>query len=168
MEYQEIRYEVDGSLLTLTLHRPEKLNAFTERMMRELIDAFDRADADDSVRVIIVTGAGRAFFAGADLSAGSGTFDECGSKTQRFGTKTATRYPSIRTRLGSPNCRAWPGSTSRDKSCHCTIQRQKAVDDIFVFCRFADPREILKFCNDLKFRYQLAETSSQGKEGSLL
>ena len=102
------------------------------------------------------------------LVPGSGTFDECGSKTQRFGTKTATRYPSIRTRLGSPNCRAWPGSTSRDKSCHCTIQRQKAVDDIFVFCRFADPREILKFCNDLKFRYQLAETSSQGKEGSLL
>ncbi len=75
MDYEEIRYEVAESVLTLTLHRPDKLNAFTARMMRELIDAFDRADADDGVRAIIVTGAGRAFCAGADLSAGSGTFD---------------------------------------------------------------------------------------------
>ena len=75
MEYQDIRYAVDESVLTLTLHRPDKLNAFTARMMHELIDAFDRADADDGVRAIIVTGAGRAFCAGADLSAGSGTFD---------------------------------------------------------------------------------------------
>ena len=75
MEYQEIRYDVDGSVLTITLHRPDKLNAFTERMMHEVIDAFERADADDAVRAIIVTGAGRAFCAGADLSAGSGTFD---------------------------------------------------------------------------------------------
>jgi enoyl-CoA hydratase/carnithine racemase len=75
MEYQDIRYEVDEGVLTLTLHRPDKLNAFTVRMMRELIEAFERADADDGVRAIIVTGAGRAFCAGADLSAGSGTFD---------------------------------------------------------------------------------------------
>jgi enoyl-CoA hydratase/carnithine racemase len=75
MEYQDIRYEVDEGVLTLTLNRPDKLNAFTVRMMRELIEAFERADADDGVRAIIVTGAGRAFCAGADLSAGSGTFD---------------------------------------------------------------------------------------------
>lgn len=75
MEYQDIRYEVDEGVLTLTLNRPDKLNAFTVRMMRELLDAFERADADDGVRAIIVTGAGRAFCAGADLSAGSGTFD---------------------------------------------------------------------------------------------
>jgi len=75
MEYQEIRYEVAERVLTLTLHRPDKLNAFTARMMHELIDAFDRADADDDVRAVIVTGAGRAFCAGADLSSGSGTFD---------------------------------------------------------------------------------------------
>jgi len=75
MEYQEIRYEVAEHVLTLTLHRPDKLNAFTARMMHELIDAFDHADADDGVRAIIVTGAGRAFCAGADLSAGRGTFD---------------------------------------------------------------------------------------------
>jgi enoyl-CoA hydratase/carnithine racemase len=75
MTYEEIGYAVDDGILTLTLARPDKLNAFTPRMMRELIDAFDRADADDSVRAVIVTGAGRAFCAGADLSAGSGTFD---------------------------------------------------------------------------------------------
>jgi enoyl-CoA hydratase/carnithine racemase len=75
MTYEQIRYEVDGGVLTLTLDRPERLNAFTARMMHELIDAFDRADADDAVRAVIVTGAGRAFCAGADLSAGGGTFD---------------------------------------------------------------------------------------------
>ena len=81
MDYQQIRYEVDGPILTLTLNRPDKLNAFTVRMMHELIDAFDRADADDTVRVIIVTGAGRAFCAGADLSGGSDAFDHTsGSK----------------------------------------------------------------------------------------
>src|SRR5437016_639207 len=81
MDYEQIRYEVDGPILTLTLNRPDKLNAFTVRMMHELIDAFDRADADDAVRVVIVTGAGRAFCAGADLSGGSGAFDHTsGSK----------------------------------------------------------------------------------------
>src|SRR3989442_9201251 len=75
MEYREIRYEVADGVLTLTLHRPEKLNAFTFTMMRELLDAFERADADDAVRAVIVTGAGRAFCAGADLSGGGGTFD---------------------------------------------------------------------------------------------
>jgi enoyl-CoA hydratase/carnithine racemase len=75
MDYQEILYAVDDGVLTITLHRPEKLNAFTGTMMNEMIDAFDRADADDSIRAIIVTGAGRAFCAGADLSAGGATFD---------------------------------------------------------------------------------------------
>jgi enoyl-CoA hydratase/carnithine racemase len=73
--YEQILYRVEDGLLTLTLNRPEKLNAFTTRMMHELIDAFDRADADDAVRVVIVTGAGRAFCAGADLSTGGATFD---------------------------------------------------------------------------------------------
>ena len=75
MNYQHIRYDVDANILTLTLNRPDKLNAFTPTMLHELIDAFDRADADDAVRAIIVTGAGRAFCAGADLSGGGGTFD---------------------------------------------------------------------------------------------
>src|SRR3989440_5149597 len=74
-DYQELLYEVDGPVLTITLNRPDKLNAFTFTMMMELLDAFDRADADDDVRAVIVTGAGRGFCAGADLAAGDGTFD---------------------------------------------------------------------------------------------
>jgi enoyl-CoA hydratase/carnithine racemase len=73
--YEHILYRVEDGILTITLHRPEKLNAFTTRMMYELLDAFDRADADDAVRVVVVTGAGRAFCAGADLSSGGGAFD---------------------------------------------------------------------------------------------
>jgi enoyl-CoA hydratase/carnithine racemase len=75
MAYQDIRYEVSDRVLTLTLDRPDKLNAFTLAMRNELVDAFDRADADDAVRAIVVTGAGRAFCAGADLSRGPETFD---------------------------------------------------------------------------------------------
>src|SRR5437764_3737429 len=74
-DYSDILYEVDGPVLTTTLHRPDKLNAFTFTMMLELIDAFDQAEADDDVRAVIVTGAGRGFCAGADLAAGDGTFD---------------------------------------------------------------------------------------------
>ena len=75
MAFQEIRYEVADQILTLTLHRPERLNAWTQNMGRELIEAFDRADADDEIRVIIVTGEGRGFCAGADLGEGGATFD---------------------------------------------------------------------------------------------
>lgn len=75
MAYETIKYEVAEGILTITLNRPDKLNAFTGEMMSELIDAFDKADADDNVRAIIVTGEGRAFCAGADLSAGAKTFD---------------------------------------------------------------------------------------------
>ena len=73
--YSEILYDVDGPVLTITLNRPDKLNAFTFTMMKELLDAFDQADADDDVRAVIITGAGRGFCAGADLAAGDGTFD---------------------------------------------------------------------------------------------
>lgn len=75
MDYQQIIYDVDEGILTLTLNRPDKLNAFTGQMMTEMIDALDRADADDNVKAIIVTGAGRGFCAGADLSSGANTFD---------------------------------------------------------------------------------------------
>ena len=67
MNYEQIRYEVDDGILTLTLNRPEKLNAFTVTMMREVLDAIERADADDAVRAVILLGAGRSFCAGADL-----------------------------------------------------------------------------------------------------
>jgi enoyl-CoA hydratase/carnithine racemase len=75
MGYEQIAYELEDGLLTLTLDRPDHLNAFTVTMLRELLDAFDRADADDAVRVVVVTGRGRAFCAGADLSAGATAFD---------------------------------------------------------------------------------------------
>ncbi len=75
MDTQDILYEVKDRVATVTLNRPDKLNAFTRRMRDELIEAFASADADDAVRVVIVTGAGRAFCAGADLSGGASTFD---------------------------------------------------------------------------------------------
>lgn len=75
MDFQEIRYEVTDRVATVTLDRPERLNAFTPRMCGELLRAFDEIDRDDGVRVAVVTGAGRAFCAGADLGGGGGTFD---------------------------------------------------------------------------------------------
>src|SRR5437868_9836690 len=75
MDFTEIRYEAADGVLTITLNRPDRLNAFTPTMMNELIEAFDRADADDDVRAVIVTGEGRGFCAGADLGAGGETFD---------------------------------------------------------------------------------------------
>jgi len=75
MAYEQISTDVKDSILTLTLNRPEKLNAFTGIMQQEMIDVFTRANTDDKVRAIVVTGAGRAFCAGADLSAGAATFD---------------------------------------------------------------------------------------------
>lgn len=71
-------YEVQDHIATITLSRPDQLNAFTNTMMRELIDALDAVDADDDVRAVIVTGAGRGFCAGADLSSGAATFAEGG------------------------------------------------------------------------------------------
>jgi len=74
--YTEIEYEVRDRIATVTLNRPQKMNAFTFTMRDELLDVFDRIDADDDVRAVVVTGAGRAFCAGADLSAGGDTFDK--------------------------------------------------------------------------------------------
>jgi enoyl-CoA hydratase/carnithine racemase len=75
MAYETILYDVADQILTITLNRPDKLNAYNPTMQAELIAAFDAADADDNVRAIIVTGAGRGFCAGADLSSGADTFD---------------------------------------------------------------------------------------------
>lgn len=77
--FSQVNYEVSEGIATITLNRPEKLNAFTNTMLHEIISAFDLSDANDDVRAVIVTGAGRAFCAGADLSSGGETFSRGGS-----------------------------------------------------------------------------------------
>jgi enoyl-CoA hydratase/carnithine racemase len=78
MDYEQIAYEVADGVATVTLDRPERLNAYTPQMHHELVDAIDRADADDDVRAVIFTGRGRGFCAGADLAAGGETFARAG------------------------------------------------------------------------------------------
>ena len=73
--YEHILCDVEDGIMQITLNRPDKLNAYTATMGAELAKAFDGADADDAVRVVLVTGAGRGFCAGADISAGAGAFD---------------------------------------------------------------------------------------------
>jgi enoyl-CoA hydratase/carnithine racemase len=75
MAYSEIRYETKDRVATITLYRPDRLNAYTGVMRDELVDVFGAADKDDGVRAVVVTGAGRAFCAGADLGEGGGTFN---------------------------------------------------------------------------------------------
>jgi enoyl-CoA hydratase/carnithine racemase len=86
--YSEIGYVVADRIATITLSRPDQLNAFTQIMRDELIDAFDQADSDDNVRAVVVTGRGRAFCAGADLSAGGATFNA--DRRQRSGAMAET------------------------------------------------------------------------------
>jgi enoyl-CoA hydratase/carnithine racemase len=89
MTFDQITTDLTERVLTITLNRPERLNAWTAQMGSELIEAFDRADADDEVRAIIVTGAGRGFCAGADLASGGETFDY--RKRERMGAGAAPR-----------------------------------------------------------------------------
>jgi len=92
--FSEIRYEVEDGVCTVTLNRPDRLNAATTTMLRELGEAWDRADADDAVRAVIVTGSGRAFCAGADLGSGGATFDY--SSRASAGVSQAPRRPAAR------------------------------------------------------------------------
>ena len=75
LTFDTIGLSIDGGIATITLDRPERMNAFTGQMMADLIAAFDATDADDAVRAVIVTGAGKAFCAGADLGEGAATFN---------------------------------------------------------------------------------------------
>lgn len=88
--FTEISYEVADAIAWVTLDRPERLNAFTWVMATELIEAFDAADADDSVRVVVITGRGRAFCAGADLARGGDTFQHDGSDPTRDASTRGT------------------------------------------------------------------------------
>jgi enoyl-CoA hydratase/carnithine racemase len=96
MAYTELLYSVLDGVATVTLHRPDKLNAFTNTMMRELHQVFDEIDADDNVRAVVMTGSGRGFCAGADLSGGGDTFNDGSlstdsqSKFRRDGGGTVT------------------------------------------------------------------------------
>jgi enoyl-CoA hydratase/carnithine racemase len=86
MTYETIGYAVDGPVATVTLNRPEKLNAYTAQMGEELAEAILSADADDAVRAVILTGEGRGFCAGADISEGAGSFDtQGGAGAKNFG-----------------------------------------------------------------------------------
>jgi enoyl-CoA hydratase/carnithine racemase len=75
VDFEQIIVDVSDNIMTITLNRPDRLNAWTARMADELIAAFDQADADDEVRAVIMTGAGRGYCAGADLEKGGETFD---------------------------------------------------------------------------------------------
>jgi enoyl-CoA hydratase/carnithine racemase len=75
MPYETLLTDLTDNIFTITINRPDKLNALNTQMIRDFLDVFDEADANDAVRAIIVTGAGRAFCAGADLSTGAKTFD---------------------------------------------------------------------------------------------
>ena len=91
MDYEKIRCERDGPFFIVTLNRPDKLNAYTGQMGAEITDAFESADLDDDVRAIIVTGAGRAFCAGADVSGGARSFDTSGSHGAGVFSSAGTR-----------------------------------------------------------------------------
>src|SRR4051812_50126322 len=103
--YETLLYEVEEQILTLTLNRPDKLNALTDRMLEELLDAFDAADADDDVRAIIVTGAGKAFCAGADLSGGGFTAPTkgVGVRRDRGGGIALGLFDSVKPVIGAIN-----------------------------------------------------------------
>ena len=89
--YETLVVQREQGVATVTLNRPDRMNAFTARMREELIQAFDETDADDSVRVVIVTGAGKAFCAGADLAGAGKTFDYA-SRSDPL--REATRFPT--------------------------------------------------------------------------
>ena len=91
MNYEQILFDISDHVATITLNRPERLNAFTQIMFGEMIDALQRVEEDDSIRVTIITGAGRGFCAGADLSGGGDTFDSSKQKgVTQDDTQTST------------------------------------------------------------------------------
>lgn len=98
MAYETLLTDLSAGVLTVTLNRPDKLNAYTARMGAELTDAFLTADQDDNVRVVVVTGAGRGFCAGADISDGAGSFGEGGAKL--FGSSGAASQSEEARRAG--------------------------------------------------------------------
>ena len=115
MYYETILTDVSENIFTITINRPDRLNALNTQMIHDLIAAFDEADADDAVRAIIVTGAGRAFCAGADLSTGGATFD----RAQRPDRPQVPNGPDGQPHLSHQNARDGGGRiTLRIFNCH--------------------------------------------------
>ena len=97
MEYENIAWALEDGVATITLDRPERMNAWTPRMARELYEALDELDADDDVRAIVITGAGRAFCAGADLDPSGDTFAADGKWDLEPGLRERTSPWNLRT-----------------------------------------------------------------------
>ncbi|HEY5072468.1 MAG TPA: crotonase/enoyl-CoA hydratase family protein [Caulobacteraceae bacterium] len=91
--FETLILDVDEQIATITLNRPERLNAFTTKMMLDLLAAFDLTDADDEIKAVIVTGAGRGFCAGADLAGGGATFDRSRSDPERMAARVGGVEP---------------------------------------------------------------------------
>ena len=107
-QFEQITYDVADHIATITLNRPEKLNAFTATMAMELLAAFDLTDADDDVQAVIMTGAGRGFCAGADLSEGGASFDYSGHADPSMhrdggGLVTLRMFESLKPIIGAIN-----------------------------------------------------------------
>ena len=121
MNYTAILYEVEENILTITLNRPEKLNAFNKHMQDDLIDAIDRANKDDDIKAIIITGSGRGFCAGADLSAGKDTFN-MESRDDRKGAISDTGEVD------------WSNSAVRDGGGRVTLKMYECLKPIISAC----------------------------------
>jgi enoyl-CoA hydratase/carnithine racemase len=110
MEYSTITYEVSERIATLTLDRPQQLNAFTNEMASEIVNALDEADSDDGVRAVIFTGRGRAFCAGADLKSGPATFDYGNGKQRDIAPRDTGGLVALRLfRMAKPTIAAING-----------------------------------------------------------
>ena len=103
-KFEQIETEISDNILTITMKRPDRLNAFTPQMQGELIDAFDHADANDDIGAIIVTGAGRAFCAGADLSDGGSTWEKPELARDGGGRLTLRIFESLKPVIGYSPC----------------------------------------------------------------
>ena len=121
MSYNTVRYDIADNILTLTLYRPDHLNAFTVEMAHELIDAFERASDADDVRAIVVTGEGRAFCAGMDLSGEGNVFG--------LNEDLAPTMDDMEQRMDDPEFIAGVRDTGRRVDHHATrcLQSQSAI-----------------------------------------
>jgi enoyl-CoA hydratase/carnithine racemase len=130
-DYNTIKYDVEDNILTITLHRPEKMNAFTGEMMNEMIDAFDKADADDDIRALIVTGSGdRAFCAGADLSSGADTFNYEKHSKSTEQTDAKLKRPDVEGAIKEDGSVNWSHDAVRDGGGRLTLRIFKCLKPV--------------------------------------